>query len=240
MGFLRLAEHDLRVVLDAADRCTAATSADDGVMNVLDALAGLVHADVVFWNWYTGRSGLDERAMVSAAACRPARRAPLGPWLDHLDEHPIMSGRYGPVTAVSDVLGTLELRRTWLYQEAFRPAGLHHEIGMELPHATDEMNVVVFSRGPGRDFSDRDHIVLELMRPHVARALRRLRTPAPQLTPRQEEVLRLVGDGLSDTQVAHRLGLSDRTVGKHLEHIYARTGARSRLQAVALSRLARG
>jgi two-component system, NarL family, nitrate/nitrite response regulator NarL len=44
----------------------------------------------------------------------------------------------------------------------------------------------------------------------------------------------LVAEGLSDRQIARRLGLSESTVGKHLEQVYQRTGARSRVQAVRL------
>ncbi len=102
------------------------------------------------------------------------------------------------------------------------------------------MSVVVLSRGPGRDFSARDHVVLELLRPHVDAALRRLSSPSPALTRRQVEVMRLVREGLSDGQIARRLAVSEATVGKHLEHVYARAGARSRVQAVALCAAALG
>ena len=68
---------------------------------------------------------------------------------------------------------------------------------------------------------------IELLRPHVDAALHRLLRPAPRLTPRQVEVVRLVREGLSDAQIAHRMGVTASTVGKHLEHVYARTGARA-------------
>jgi DNA-binding CsgD family transcriptional regulator len=93
---------------------------------------------------------------------------------------------------------------------------------------------VFLSKLDGRDFSDRDHLVLRLLRPHLDAALRRLTRPPPQLTPREVEVLRLVNDGLTDAQIAHRLAISEDTVGKHLQHIYARSGAQSRVQALNL------
>ncbi len=165
---------------------------------------------------------------------RTPRRAPHREWLEHLPEHPVMCGRHGRVVAVSDILSPAQFECSWAYQEAFRPAGLEHEIGVQLSHGNDAMSVVVLSRGPGRDFSARDHLVLELLRPHVDAALRRLRQPPPTLTRRQVEVMLLVLEGLSDAQIARRLCVSEATVGKHLEHVYARTGARTRVQAVSL------
>jgi len=42
------------------------------------------------------------------------------------------------------------------------------------------------------------------------------------LTPREVEVLRLVANGLTDAQIAERLVISPRTVGKHLQSIYSK------------------
>jgi DNA-binding NarL/FixJ family response regulator len=42
------------------------------------------------------------------------------------------------------------------------------------------------------------------------------------LTPREEEVLRLVGAGLSNKDIARRLTISDKTVKTHLHHVYVK------------------
>ncbi len=233
MGVLRLNERDARAVLAAAGQCDD-TGQAAGVPDVLSALAGLVRCDVMFWNAYRLRPRFEELALVPWQGGRKPRRAPHREWLEHLPEHPVMCGRHGRVVAVSDVLSRRQFERSWVYQEAFRPVGLKHEIGVQLSHGTDEMSVVVLSHGPGRDFSARDHLVLELLRPHVDAALRRLRQPPPTLTRRQVEVMLLVREGLSDAQIARRLCVSEATVGKHLEHVYARSGARTRVQAVSL------
>jgi predicted ATPase/DNA-binding CsgD family transcriptional regulator len=51
------------------------------------------------------------------------------------------------------------------------------------------------------------------------------------LTPRQAEVLRLVAAGLTDAQVAEKLVISPRTVGKHLQSIYSKLDLPSRSAA---------
>jgi DNA-binding NarL/FixJ family response regulator len=45
------------------------------------------------------------------------------------------------------------------------------------------------------------------------------------------EVLRLLAGGLSNQEIADRLVLSVRTVQRHVENIYAKTGARGRAAA---------
>jgi HD-GYP domain-containing protein (c-di-GMP phosphodiesterase class II)/DNA-binding CsgD family transcriptional regulator len=62
------------------------------------------------------------------------------------------------------------------------------------------------------------------------RVLRRREWPAG-LTPREVEVLQLLARGLSNKEIARRLVISPKTVGNHVEHIYAKIGASSRARA---------
>jgi DNA-binding CsgD family transcriptional regulator len=57
-----------------------------------------------------------------------------------------------------------------------------------------------------------------------------MRYPA-HLSTREVEVLRLVAEGLTDTEVAERLFISPRTVGQHLRSIYNKLGVSSRAAA---------
>ncbi|HXN91811.1 MAG TPA: helix-turn-helix transcriptional regulator [Candidatus Sulfotelmatobacter sp.] len=54
------------------------------------------------------------------------------------------------------------------------------------------------------------------------------------LSPRQEEVLSLIADGLTDKEIAVRLGMQTRTVRTHLERLYARHGLHNRAGALAI------
>jgi DNA-binding NarL/FixJ family response regulator len=53
------------------------------------------------------------------------------------------------------------------------------------------------------------------------------------LTPREAEVLALISEGLTNTEIAERLVVSAATVKTHVNHIFAKAGVRDRAQAVA-------
>lgn len=53
-----------------------------------------------------------------------------------------------------------------------------------------------------------------------------------KLTARELAVLDLMADGLIARAIAHRLGISPRTVGKHIENIYRKLDAHDRVNAV--------
>lgn len=55
------------------------------------------------------------------------------------------------------------------------------------------------------------------------------------LTAREIEVLRLVASGMTDAQVADELGLSPRTVGRHLASIYKKLSVNTRTAAAAIA-----
>ncbi len=58
---------------------------------------------------------------------------------------------------------------------------------------------------------------------------------AHKLTRRELDVISLLVEGLSQSEIAEKLFISPKTVGKHIEHILAKLGVHSRAQAVALA-----
>jgi DNA-binding NarL/FixJ family response regulator len=67
----------------------------------------------------------------------------------------------------------------------------------------------------------------------LARRARESSDALDDLTPRELEVLRHIGAGLSVKQVATRLRVSPRTVEAHLSRLYRKLGAQNRVQALS-------
>lgn len=88
-----------------------------------------------------------------------------------------------------------------------------------------------------------DYIVKPYAPDELLARLRRLQVrtrPLPgtlrsTLTRRELEVLRLLAQGLTQQEIAGRLGIKPKTVGTHIEHVLQKLGVHSRAQAVALA-----
>ncbi|MFF2051704.1 response regulator [Leifsonia sp. NPDC058194] len=70
----------------------------------------------------------------------------------------------------------------------------------------------------------------------ASRLLDRMRTPRASLSVREIEVLRLVAEGRTNTEVASALFVSETTVKSHLAHIFTKLGVSSRTAAIAAAR----
>jgi DNA-binding NarL/FixJ family response regulator len=69
-------------------------------------------------------------------------------------------------------------------------------------------------------------------------ALRRVERTAntlDALSPREQEVLLLLAEGLEQVEIAGRLVITSKTVASHIERVLAKLGVHSRAQAVALA-----
>ena len=81
-----------------------------------------------------------------------------------------------------------------------------------------------------------------LTQDQAKRRLSRMRAAAARsevfveaLTSRELEVLKMVGDGLVNKEIAGKLGISDHTVKFHVAQILAKLGAGSRTEAVTIA-----
>jgi DNA-binding NarL/FixJ family response regulator len=60
-------------------------------------------------------------------------------------------------------------------------------------------------------------------------------SPLDEVTPREREVLALVGQGLSNTEIAERLVVSPLTAKTHVARLFLKLGARDRAQLVVIA-----
>lgn len=151
--------------------------------------------------------------------------------------YPDRTGDLTSITLWSDFYSARELRNAPMYAELYGPQGHRFSLLVSLPAPFGHTRRMQIWRDGGRDFDERDRLVLQLLRPHLHEIhlhARRRRAGVPRLTPRELDVLRLVAEGRSNADIAQRLFVSVGTVRKHIEHIFDRTGVRTRAKAVAL------
>jgi DNA-binding CsgD family transcriptional regulator len=106
---------------------------------------------------------------------------------------------------LSDFVTLSELRRSHVYAVWFHPAGVEHELNVAIPSPLWHTKTFLFDRFPGRDFTERDRAVLDLLQPHfgrlwrTAQTRRRLHTAMAALESASERDLRgvvlLAADG---------------------------------------------
>jgi DNA-binding NarL/FixJ family response regulator len=78
-------------------------------------------------------------------------------------------------------------------------------------------------------------VVASRLLEHVRGEGQRAEPPAPPVTPRQLEVLRLVARGLQNKEIAAALHISERTAKYHVEALLRRLDATNRTEAVAIA-----
>lgn len=158
----------------------------------------------------------------------------------HFAEHPLVrfhsSTPRGGSHRISDSLAQNEFRESALYNDYYRRIGIDHVIAVPLFVDRGLLVSFVLNRN-GMDFSDREKALLDLVREPLAalyrHALSRERAlGALPVTPREREVLEWLAAGKTDREIGEILGVSPRTVQKHLQHIYEKLGVETRTAAV--------
>jgi DNA-binding CsgD family transcriptional regulator len=239
-------ERDLRTLAGIVSDDRGTPPAEGLAPSLLSDLSGLIRNDWLSFN------GLDSRRQAEWFGQSIPVEAEDGedhddlPFWEHYwgslpCSYPERTGDLRSVTKISDFYSARQWHSTGMYQDCFRSVGAEHEIMVCLPAdpgwtpGRGRTVRLIFFRGPGGDFSERDRALLILLRPHLHQAYldaESRRCPAPQLTPRQWELLRLAGAGHTRAQIARRLGVSEGTVRSHLQNIYARLHVSSRTAAV--------
>jgi DNA-binding CsgD family transcriptional regulator len=177
-------------------------------------------------------------------------------WEQHAHENPLLRHNLqthdGRAYRFSDVTSSADLHELPLYREVYAPLGVEHQMAFTLPADPSRVLAIALSRGE-RDYSDAERDFANSARPFLiqaylnAIAFEELRARGPQdlpgrllepmlavgLTGREAEALSLLAFGRSNQHIAEQLGISDRTVGKHLEHGFRKLGVGDRSTAAA-------
>ena len=157
-------------------------------------------------------------------------------------EHPLVrfhaTHAGGGAHRISDSLSQAEFRERALYNEYYRRIGIDHVVAV--PLFVDRALLVSFVLNRNRlDFSDRECALLDLVREPLAALYRNLLArrkvggfAALPVSRREREVLSWLAAGKTDKDIGEILGMSPRTVQKHLQHIYEKLGVETRTAAV--------
>lgn len=78
--------------------------------------------------------------------------------------------------------------------------------------------------------------VLAFVQPQAAADAEPGRSPFAALSPRERQVLALIANGLSNTEVAERLSISEKTARNHASNVFDKLGVWSRAQAIVFAR----
>jgi DNA-binding CsgD family transcriptional regulator len=167
----------------------------------------------------------------------------------HLHENPLIShlaatGDGSPMM-ISDFLSRERFHRLGVYAEFYRHVPVEHQIAIGLPRTDGRVIGIALNRGRD-EFTEDDRDLLAVLRAPLVRAMIRARSrhrarqaltgPADsrmaELTDRELQLLELVALGNTNTAIAHRLGISPRTVAHHLDSAYRKLGVTSRAAAV--------
>jgi DNA-binding CsgD family transcriptional regulator len=161
----------------------------------------------------------------------------IDPWVLATHTRAVVNG----ALRISDRMGQRQFRSLLMYDELFAPMEVEHQVVFSLPAPGRQGVLCVALNRARRDFSDGEIDRLEMLRRPLAAVVasatvlddtvRGPDEPPKILTAREASVLDLLSAGCSNQQIGNRLGISVRTVDKHLENIYAKTGTRGRTSA---------
>jgi DNA-binding CsgD family transcriptional regulator len=235
---------DLRTLAGIVSDDRGEPPAEGVAPSLLGDLLGLVGGDLVVFSGTDSSRQADWFGQTVPAEAHHPEFDEASFWSHYWNSpcsYPEHTGDLRRHVLISDFYSARQWHSTGMYQDCCKPYGNEHELMLCLPASPGWTGGpgrtlrLVFIRGPGPDFSDRERDLLTVLRPHLHQAYldaERRRHPTPQLTARHWGVLHLVAAGHTNAQIARRLGISEGTVRTHLENIYRLLQVSSRTAAV--------
>jgi len=230
---------------------------------VLAQLGALVGCDVAS---YSAVDHVERRLLQAVTVPHPCIFFGMASFHQVFAQHPgftaFRDGRLGTgqAAAWSDLLDRRALRRLPLFVDFFQPRDTQDQLLCVVRLQQHQGGILSFNRSrPGSTGRPRE--IVETAAAHLAQAIAHrervtrltaaiqraereavrtdhaaVRLAAP--TDRENDVVALLAGGLGDREIARDLGISERTVHKHLEHVYRKLGLSTRAKVAAVAAVA--
>ena len=169
----RLTNKDLRALLEFLKECYGVCDLDAFAQRVISKLPKIVPSEILTYNEINPRRRR-ARVMWHPSTAQPSVESTTA-FEQHIREHPLImrhqKTRDDRAYKISDFLSKSQFHRLGFYNEFFRPLSVEHQIAFCLPAPLD-MDIGIALNRALRDFSDRERLCLNMLRPHLAQAYR--------------------------------------------------------------------
>jgi DNA-binding CsgD family transcriptional regulator len=151
----------------------------------------------------------------------------------------------------SDVSPSEDWEKSPIYKNIYAPQNIYYALKTVLIYDDCLLGDISLYRPKDEtDFSTRDLQIAALLKDHLALKLHQLRqqqapekSPAPPcrsagyaFTHREAEVLKLLHEGKTDQEICKQLCISSYTIKNYIHNIYSKTGAKTRIQILLLTK----
>ncbi len=237
-------------ILEALHRLYTVRDVAEFPLQVMSVITDLLPATVLSFDQISLKTG--EALNVFDRSIPFTREEFMARWQAHFHEHPgiahLTTGGTATVFTISDFLSQRQFQRTGLYQEVMKEFEVTDQLGIILPVPNFVLGVAV-NRDTG--FTSEEKQLMQMLQPHFVRAFENAQLftsliGAPEanyrswrnhgLTRRECEVLRWLMEGKRNREIGVILGAQPRTIGKHVENIFAKLHVETRGAAAAEAR----
>jgi len=252
---MRLRGHDYRLLLEAVEDLHGACDPEAFTGRAMASIQVIISSDIISFNEVNIprqriRAGFEPKDVADDFRDWPEVFA------RHMHEHPLIRHihRTGCMEAIriSDFLTQRQFYKLGLYREFYSRLRIRYQMAIAVIHSPTVMLAFALNREE-KGFSERERLLLNQLRPHLANAYEtadewaRLKGHPPPgsleftrqtmhslgLSKREAEVLIWIAAGKTNRDTGVILGISERTVQKHLEHIYRKLGLENRFAAIS-------
>ena len=148
----------------------------------------------------------------------------------------------------SDIISHEARQKTEIYQNWMKPMGVYYSIGSTLFYNGILYGSITLFRQFDEDFSDEEVCILQFLTEHITANFTRkypngikkslsckcdsALSEKYHITSRENEIIALIFNGLSNREIASKLIITENTVKKHINTIFRKLNVRTRTQLV--------